>query len=1191
MLRMKFIDSYSKWIELLLVLFFTILRRMHRTRQNLLIIVLFLSCCGEASDALAQSSHWRKIFQGTPQKFGWMHSGFFFNRDFGLICGVPFSGHSDSSILRTTNGGTSWNTPLYFNLKSPNGLGGSMVFRDSLNGWTDSPYSDLSGYDHNALGQTTDGGMRWNFTNDSVGNLIDSSMPRNVSISPTGKLFQSGGAIAFQDALHGIACITFHPIIFEDPIKTTSRTTDGGITWTPINVPGGIPQWIIYQPKTKTYLLSRETDQPTRLAVTNDFGNTWVDIPDTVNPAYCLLWTSDGQHANFLAGTTDLSFIQTCRVFRSADGGVSWKNVNGPYPYHNGYYGCILVPPKCHGSVIIAFGGYPDSNAQSNRTQALIDSTVSAYMTTDGGDGTIPLPGDTLTIVRPKFDSVFACDTTRLPLMIANCGCTPADYHFDSVIVANDVRGEFKVENAKIFPKQWDGFASRDTLWVSYAPNFRIGASSALVHLYGRIIRDGVVTPFDSLIPLSVFAKVEALSVIPSEDSIDLGRINLCFNGVDTLVRITNRSCGSVLIDSSWTLGAEFDLSTIKLPFMLAHDSSIVVRIHSLPATPGLKKETLHFHASSGGASETITINLLATAFKASSGLLLSNNKIDFGSQTLCAYDSAQIGLIARGCDSLHLDSVRYSGDADFSTASSTGLATPTDSTHATIYIHPATSGAHTGTVTIFSHDLRDGSEHDTTIAIAASVMPPGREIATTTTGLFPVAICNVDSTLITVSNTGCDTLIFDPAQLTGAGYSFTTNDPITVPPGHSMHYVVRLNPVAKGQQAGLLAIRAHDAKNASVSQDTVIALTAQVLDGRRFLSIDSTLRDFGSGSLCRSADTTIVFKNTGCDSLTVSAIAIVGSNAMTAAGRTTPFVLPPDSSTSISVHYVPAALGPDQAILTITTNADQSRVVNIPIRALAVGPQSLKLLTSVSKSNIHAGDTTTIFVTPDRAVSVAGLTTLSCSISYDGDLLTYVSAASVQPEFVLASPIENRTGKTSTLTLNFTTTNPVTTFASTPMAAIKLRTTLTDSLRTAISIGDIKLNNGDATFTKCVLAISDNTTNFTIALNCGDPTINTFLRKQTLALTAQPAYPDPITASNDFRATIPFITSTTGTARITIHDITGRSILQEEQPVSYAGKHFFYFTGERLPAGRYFYEIEFPKGEVIVSRTMLLAK
>jgi hypothetical protein len=86
--------------------------------------------------------------------------------------------------------------------------------------------------------------------------------------------------------------------------------------------------------------------------------------------------------------------------------------------------------------------------------------------------------------------------------------------------------------------------------------------------------------------------------------------------------------------------------------------------------------------------------------------------------------------------------------------------------------------------------------------------------------------------------------------------------------------------------------------------------------------------------------------------------------------------------------------------------------------------------------------------------------------------------------------------------------------------------------------------------------------------------------------------YPNPFGASTLFKTTIPFNASGIGIARIRISDPTGKLVLTEEMEVDAAGKRFFYFTGEDLPAGTYYYEIEFPKGkQVVAKRTMILVK
>ncbi len=54
---------------------------------------------------------------------------------------------------------------------------------------------------------------------------------------------------------------------------------------------------------------------------------------------------------------------------------------------------------------------------------------------------------------------------------------------------------------------------------------------------------------------------------------------------------------------------------------------------------------------------------------------------------------------------------------------------------------------------------------------------------------------------------------------------------------------------------------------------------------------------------------------------------------------------------------------------------------------------------------------------------------------------------------------------------------------------------------------------------------------------------------------------------------------------------IIGSVVKEETMIFTGSGKHFFYFTGERLPAGKYFYTIESPLGTVIVKQSLLIVK
>ena len=48
---------------------------------------------------------------------------------------------------------------------------------------------------------------------------------------------------------------------------------------------------------------------------------------------------------------------------------------------------------------------------------------------------------------------------------------------------------------------------------------------------------------------------------------------------------------------------------------------------------------------------------------------------------------------------------------------------------------------------------------------------------------------------------------------------------------------------------------------------------------------------------------------------------------------------------------------------------------------------------------------------------------------------------------------------------------------------------------------------------------------------------------------------------------------------------------MNDDMEITGAGKHFFYFTGEQLPSGKYFYTIESPFGVVIVRQSLLIVK
>jgi hypothetical protein len=85
--------------------------------------------------------------------------------------------------------------------------------------------------------------------------------------------------------------------------------------------------------------------------------------------------------------------------------------------------------------------------------------------------------------------------------------------------------------------------------------------------------------------------------------------------------------------------------------------------------------------------------------------------------------------------------------------------------------------------------------------------------------------------------------------------------------------------------------------------------------------------------------------------------------------------------------------------------------------------------------------------------------------------------------------------------------------------------------------------------------------------------------------------FPNPVTSASQFKTTIPFETSSEGIAKISVFDPSGKVIYTDAQDFVGIGKHFFYFTGEQLPSGKYFYTIESPLGVTIIKQSLLIVK
>jgi photosystem II stability/assembly factor-like uncharacterized protein len=148
---------------------------------------------------------WDKQETAFPVPGGYPNVIHFFDADNGVCAGDPRGGYWE--IYTTTDGGSNWIRVPSGNIPSP--LPGEFGIEHTIVNSAGNFF-----WFHtfaNRLYRTTDHGYTW-----------------TVADSVTGGPSQLGFGFAFKDSLNGLACDYY-------PQKIISRTSDGGVTWVPIN--------------------------------------------------------------------------------------------------------------------------------------------------------------------------------------------------------------------------------------------------------------------------------------------------------------------------------------------------------------------------------------------------------------------------------------------------------------------------------------------------------------------------------------------------------------------------------------------------------------------------------------------------------------------------------------------------------------------------------------------------------------------------------------------------------------------------------------------------------------------------------------------------------------------------------------------------------------------------------------------
>ncbi len=270
--------------------------------------------------------------------------------------------------------------------------------------------------------------------------------------------------------------------------------------------------------------------------------------------------------------------------------------------------------------------------------------------------------------------------------------------------------------------------------------------------------------------------------------SIAFTKLSTCLPPHDTTITLVNKGCDSIsILQGPGTLALEFTLLTpLTLPIILAPDSAITLTFRFSPATTGLFLTTAIFTASQKGFTQNVSINLSGEGLKGVGVLSYSPKSFNFKSLSICSHDSASGFITNTGCDSLLLDPSGVFGDPDYR-VSGVGLRVsmaPADTIRYSVYLNPAQKGLRKGFLVLTSHlsgsTRRDSIPFSTTVTDGTRIL----SIPTSPLDFGTQSLCDPQrDTLITLSNTGCDTLILSALNGLGLGFGSNTNFPDTILP------------------------------------------------------------------------------------------------------------------------------------------------------------------------------------------------------------------------------------------------------------------------------------------------------------------------------------------------------------------------------------------------------------------------
>jgi photosystem II stability/assembly factor-like uncharacterized protein len=897
-------------------------------------------------------------------------------------------------VWRTTDGGAIW-VKCFGQYTEVN----DFAFKDSVIGWCANYGQDIGCY------KTIDGGLSWQALNSPIGGqgiyynqsnnrLFLTSWAQvpaySVDEGATWKYFpefssntQSHNHITFLNSLDGIISSgprEDHPFY---------RTNDGGITWYPTSFLQECWQPLAIK-GTDTYFAACEVNG-NGVNRSDDKGQSWTNI-DKGLQKYQLIPTGD------IRGNQCRLYLQSevglkNGIFRSLDNGETWEYIGGPQN---------LVDRRFFVKDRHVFAGDTFGNLWYLYDTLGFKSEVRVNLSSD----------------LVNFDSVAECLDSRQVLYITN------PYSCDSIKISN-------------------------INWLNSSPSFTLGTTGSLPRY---------------LAP-------------EQEDSLEINFIR----------------------QGTGTFGAKV-------------------------------KITLEF---SGYTKDTI-ITITGTRVKASKASLTSS-RLNFDTITTCQTKELTSSIINNGCDTVQV-SIDYTPPFDFTltTPSSSFTLAPGSSNSIKVNFASKTAGTKSDLV-YFRVRPKVGTEYLVGLIVEGVVRKElsRPSLYPTTLDFDTLSVCDTTTRLLAayVRNLNpCDSITILSATISGdPDFSLVQNIslPATIGPDSQLVLSTLFSTVTKGPHIAQCTFRV---KNDTSVFDTIINLSGFGKSGKGVLAASPYSIDFGTTTLCEERDSIVTLRNTGCDTLRVSAIDVQGLGFSSTV--TTPIVIPPSQSITIPVTTVVDTSEGNISTGTITFSSDaDNQIAPITLSRGYTYPKSYSFHIGMLDGTATSDEIVRLAIVGEQGLGSAGsgVKRLDFDLSLNEDLLEYI-----RPE---GSNSVTKNG--SHITISHA--NELTSINDT-LAILVYHVFLTKDSATDITVSNISINNGDTS--ACAPKIAAATqAGFTYRYECGDRHIQSFLRTGQASSEITSIRPNP--AKDEL--TVEFMQNERSSVSFEVYDMLWTLIVKKE--------------------------------------------